>query len=129
MSQVGFALSSRGGQVPIPQVRVESVFMKDDALHLVFETGEHFAWSDVGQSCCERRWMTCDDDLASFTGDTFVGWDLEKAEVREDEYTDLHEQQFLKLQFKSGSVITACTHNEHNGSYGGFAVQVQEVKS
>lgn len=116
--------------VQIPQARVESVFIKDDALHLVFETGEHFAWSDAGQSCCERRYMTCDDDLASFTGDTFISWVLETVpENKLEDYSDVHEIQFLKLQFKSGNVITACTHNEHNGYYGGFAVQVCEVKS
>lgn len=82
---------------------------------------------DDGQSCCETRYMTTDDDLASFTGATFNGLELREAPDRETEYGEPHEVQFLLINTSKG-VFTLETHNEHNGYYGGFAIEVRVLE-
>lgn len=80
---------------------------------------------DDGQSCCESRYITCDDDLASF-----AGAEVQSIEVAAGPDIDtgygVHEQQFLRVITDRG-VITCCTHNEHNGYYGGFALSATFV--
>ncbi len=87
-------------------------------LRVKVEDGATFKLWDRSQLCCEARWMTCDDDLPSFIGDTLLG--VEIADAPNDTY---HDVQFLRI-LTSGGVIVASTHNEHNGNYGGFNVQV-----
>lgn len=83
---------------------------------------------DNGQSCCERRYITCDDELDSYVGAKIVGFEAVRGpdvelEADEDGWVsgDAHEQMFVKLETTSGT-ITLTTHNEHNGYYGGFAL-------
>lgn len=96
-------------------------------LRLAFSDGKAIALVDTGQSCCEARYMTCDDDVQSL-----IGHKLTKIEVKEgpdgegDEYGGEHEQAFLEITTDDG-FITVCTHNEHNGYYGGFGLEIKEV--
>ncbi|MCT9125379.1 DUF7448 domain-containing protein [Cupriavidus gilardii] len=96
---------------------------QDDALHFEFTDGSKIAMFDDGQSCCERRYMTTDDDLSSFAGSTFLGAEIKEAPSIEDEWGE-HEVQFLEIQTSSGS-FTMASHNEHNGYYGGFSITVR----
>jgi hypothetical protein len=96
-----------------------------DALCVVFEDGSQIRFADEGQDCCEHRYMTCDDDLQSFTGARFVGWEVLDAPNREGD-DDTHEVQFLHVRTDGGAIVCE-THNEHNGYYGGFNVVVREV--
>lgn len=82
-------------------------------------------WDD-GQSCCERRYMTCDDDVKSL-----VGQELRRIEAKpgpdvEDDYGDYHEQVFVEVGGDRG-FITIANHNEHNGYYGGFGLTITEL--
>lgn len=100
-----------------------SVHAESDVLHVQFPSGTLHVW-DNGQSCCESRYMTTDDDLPSFVGAKVVS--LEAVEgpdipYEEESYGDVHEQMFVKLETTAGT-ITLVTHNEHNGYYGGFDV-------
>lgn len=101
---------------------IESAKLDADDLLLAFVDGSTLRFADRGQDCCEHRYMTCDDDLQSFTGDKFIGAELSSAPERDDGY-DVHEVQFLRIKLESGNVITCETHNEHNGFYGGFNVE------
>lgn len=94
----------------------------DDALHFTFQDGSRMKFEDVGQSCCEQRYMRTDDDLASFVGAKFVGAQLKEAPEVEDEYGETHEVQFLEIETDRGS-FTMANHNEHNGYYGGFEIR------
>jgi hypothetical protein len=91
----------------------------DGALVLTFTDGAKLKLYDNGRSCCESRYMTCDDDLSSFVGDVLTGAEVADAPTITSEWGDPHEQAFLKVRTDRG-VITATTHNEHNGFYGGF---------
>lgn len=96
-----------------------------DALRLTFSDGTGIIISDEGQSCCENRYISCDDPVQSL-----VGGKLTKIEVKGGpDYNgpdECNEQAFVEIATDKG-FITLVTHNEHNGYYGGFAIQVKEV--
>ena len=96
-------------------------------LDIHFTDGTGIRFTDDGQSCCEERYMTCDDDVTAFVGAVFV-----EAEIREGnevitEYSDTHEQEFLVINTSLGS-FTVANHNEHNGYYGGFSIIVRSIE-
>jgi hypothetical protein len=103
---------------------IRSVALVGETLTVTFESGDVLRISDEGQSCCESRYMTCGDlDNADY----YAGAMLVSIEERDapsaadgDDYGE-HEIQFLVVTTSKG-VITAETHNEHNGYYGGFSL-------
>lgn len=97
----------------------------DGALIVRFTDGTGIELSDRGRSCCESRYITCDDNLASFAGAKLLGGSVREGRAEELEY-EHHEIQFLVIDTTAGS-ITCETHNEHNGYYGGFWVQVSAL--
>lgn len=76
--------------------------------------------TDEGQSCCEDRYMVCDDNLAAFLGAELLDVTIADAPRRETD-DEVHEVQFLHVKTTQGS-FTISNHNEHNGYYGGFHV-------
>jgi hypothetical protein len=100
----------------------------DGALEFSFESGYRMKLQDDGRSCCESRYMTCDDDLSAYVGAALLGAEVLPAPpVSEDEaHGDCHEVEFLVVTTSAGK-ITAETHNEHNGYYGGFWVVAKEI--
>ena len=75
--------------------------------------------ADEGQSCCENRYMSTDDDLSDFIGGTLLDAEIKAAPDETDEWGQVHEVQFLEVRTSKGS-FTMASHNEHNGYYGGF---------
>lgn len=106
-------------------VSVEMAKTADDPdfLALRFEDGSRVELWDAGQSCCEARYMSTDDDLASFAGATVVSIEERGAPSikADDNRDDHHDVAFLVVTTDRGA-ITVATHNEHNGYYGGFAL-------
>lgn len=96
---------------------IEYIAVKDDSLRIVLEKGTLCLYDDA-QSCCEHRYMVCDDDLGAFVGATLLGAEIVNAPDETDEYGE-HEVQFLKVNTSAGT-FTIANHNEHNGYYGGF---------
>lgn len=102
----------------------------DDMLKLTFAGGGTLTIWDNGQSCCENRYMTTDDELETFIGAKLVGFEVVCGPDVEDQPDEdgwgfgvpPHEQMFVKLETTMGT-ITLVTHNEHNGYYGGFDVE------
>lgn len=80
---------------------------------------------DTGQSCCEHRYMTSDDDFAYYEGATLLGVEVKPGPDVEAKY-DTHETAFLDIKTSRG-VFTVVTHNEHNGYYGGFSLRARKV--
>jgi hypothetical protein len=91
-----------------------------DQLRITFESGRTVTIWDDGQSCCEHRYMSTDDDLSQFVGTTFLGHEVRDAPNMDDGYEE-HEVQFLVVLTDRGNISFA-NHNEHNGYYGGFAL-------
>ena len=95
-------------------------------LVFTFTDGTQLMIFDEGQSCCESRYMTTDDDLAGFVGSTLLEAEVADAPNIIGGYGD-HEVQFLHVKTSRGT-FTVETHNEHNGYYGGFAVACRLVE-
>jgi hypothetical protein len=91
----------------------------DGALVFTLAGGWTLTITDQGRSCCESRYMKCDDDLDAFCGSTLQDITIECGGIQEGEWGDCHEIQFLLVHTSVG-IFTVNTHNEHNGYYGGF---------
>lgn len=91
----------------------------DGALIFTFEDGTKLTIMDQGRSCCEDRYIRCDDDLTYYAGAVLEDIKIECGGTTEGKWGDCHEIQFLLVHTSKG-VFTANTHNEHNGYYGGF---------
>lgn len=92
-----------------------------------FEKGPQMTIDDGGQSCCETRWMTCDDDLKQFKGARLTGAELlEGPTFENDEYDCPHDSVFLRIDTTAGS-FRLCMHNRHSGYYGGFDPCIAEL--
>ena len=100
--------------------------MSDERLTLVLRSGKTIAIWDDGQSCCEYRHMTTDDDVKSLVGNTLTRIEAKEGPEIECKY-DTHEQVFVEIGTNKG-FITIVNHNEHNGFYGGFGLTITEVK-
>lgn len=100
---------------------ISKASLTDDVLRLEMENGKTLLIRDNGQSCCETRYMTTDDDLSYYSGSTLLELSLEDGKVVDGEWGDTQEIQFLHVKTSKGS-FTIETHNEHNGYYGGFYI-------
>ena len=106
---------------------ISALELKDDELHFTFSDGTKIKLFDDGQSCCEHRYMTTDDDLSYYVGAVLMDAEVAEAPNQPDIYGD-HEVQFLKVKTSKG-VFTMESHNEHNGYYGGFLIRAASVES
>lgn len=98
-----------------------------DSLRLTFEGGQQIAISDDGQSCCESRYMTTDDDLAKIIGGTLTRIETKDGgETGDRMECDVHEIVFVEIGTNE-CFVTVATHNEHNGYYGGCGLTIDEV--
>lgn len=98
---------------------------QNEYLKLGFEDGSVIRVFDDGQSCCEHRYMTCDDDINSLVGGTLVRMEGKAGPEVEGEYGEVHDQVFLEIATDK-CFITIANHNEHNGYYGGFSLAIKE---
>lgn len=93
---------------------------------MAFEDGTGLSLVDDGQSCCENRYMTCDDNLDYFVGAEYLGWDLGDVEFEGEKDYLCKDIQFLNIRTSRG-VISVASHNDHSGYYDGF--NIKEVTS
>jgi hypothetical protein len=101
---------------------IRSVSINDNSL-LIGLADHVLQLTDQAQSCCERRYMVCDDKLDNFIGGTLLDLSVEDAPStgNRDECA-VHDVQFLHVKTSNGS-FTVSNHNEHNGYYGGFSIE------
>lgn len=114
--------------------RIQRVVLKTHELHeplegpdkvvIAFDNGRELVLSDVGQSCCEQRFIHTDDDLASFVGARLVKVGTRTSPPLEDQEDEdeVHEVAFLVVYTSNGEMVFS-THNKHNGYYSGFCLQ------
>ena len=105
---------------------IKSVAMSEDELNIHFEDGTGIQITDEGQSCCEHRYMTTDDDVNSLVGSVIQTIMVKSGPEAEDDY-EVHDQEFLEIQTNKG-FISIVNHNEHNGYYGGFSLNIKEIE-
>lgn len=108
--------------------KIDNVKFDNTKLIFTLENGYVFTVSDCASECCEIRYMVCDDDLSFFKGSYFQNI-VEKTykEIESDPNLEsYHEVVFVEVISTKGSCTLVC-HNEHNGYYGGFDVEVKEL--
>lgn len=103
--------------------KIVSATFGEEALVLVLASETVLTIGDGTRSCCESRYMRSDDDCAMLVGKRLRGVVLKAAPDVVAEGGECHEVQFLEVQTDEGC-FTACSHNEHNGYYGGIHVQI-----
>lgn len=104
----------------------------DNALFIVFMDGTSLRLWDGGQSCCEARYMVCDDDLGYYIDTKLRDIEVRDGPAVDDDKTErdcwddfgAHEQQFLVVKTDKGEFVVS-NHNEHNGYYGGFDIEAE----
>jgi len=101
--------------------------LDDNKLYLRLDSGVKIAIWDDGQSCCENRYMTTDDDIRSLIGGKLMRIESKEGPETEGDYGECHEQVFVEIATDKG-FITLVNHNEHNGYYGGFGLTITEEK-
>lgn len=94
----------------------------DNRLSLSFSDGSKIGVWDNGQSCCESRYMSTDDDVKSLVGHKLVRIEGKPGADQEGDYEE-HETCFVEVATDDG-FITIVNHNKHNGYYGGFGLTV-----
>jgi hypothetical protein len=102
---------------------IETVKLDEENLVISFTDNTQLTIWDGGQSCCEARYMTTDDNLSDFNGATLLDLELKSADDIDNGW-EVHEIQFLDVKTSNG-VFTMVNHNEHNGYYGGFYVKAK----
>lgn len=107
--------------------RIKRIVPLEAAVLVEFDEGTVLKLRDDGQSCCESRYVTTDDDLAAYSGAKLIDIELADAPSVEDEYGEEHEVQFLRIHTDKGVAVFE-THNEHNGYYGGFWIRSSLTK-
>lgn len=102
-----------------------------EELRITFDDAVTISISDNGQSCCEERYMVCNDNVRSIIGNFLTKIEvksLDKGGYDEDKRGDyqVHEICFLDIQTDK-SLISINTHNIHNGYYSGFDINIEEL--
>lgn len=95
-------------------------------IYIEFMDGTKVLLEDTGQSCCEHRYITTDDDTSVLKGQKLVHIKVKNGPDIEDENNEYHQTCFLEIQGNQ-SAVTFVTHNEHNGYYGGFCLEFKAV--
>lgn len=97
---------------------------RKDELHIRLGH-EYLRIVDDGQSCCESRYMTCDDKLEDHVGATLLNIETRQMPIPalDDEDGEAHDIEYLVVTTTAGELVIV-NHNEHNGYYGGFDVEI-----
>lgn len=102
---------------------IEKVWIdrETERLLLTMRNGRTLVIRDNGQSCCEHRHMTCDDDLTHFQGAALISVE-EREVIDQNEGYEVTDICFLIVNTSMGS-FTVANMNQHNGYYGGFVLE------
>lgn len=104
---------------------ISEITLEDDVILIAFTDRTELRIRDDGQSCCESRYVTTDDNLTHIKNTVLLNIEIVEAangSMQQDD--DVHEIQFLRIHTDKGVVVFQ-THNEHNGYYGGFYIKAR----
>ena len=108
-------------------LEIKDINLSGDSITILFTNDTKIQITDNGQSCCESRYMTSDDDIKHIIGHRLMDIEVvDGPDESDEEGYSYHEIQFLNIKTNFSSVQFA-SHNEHNGYYGGFSIEIEEV--
>jgi hypothetical protein len=133
MTGFGFNLSYLGGNEESYQIYQSILGKRIEAIRLDKEAngGDGGLWLqmvglerpvllvDDARSCCESRWMECDDNLPYFVGAEITEVETRSGADATEEYGDVKETLFVNIVTSAGP-IELKAYNSHNGYYGGI---------
>jgi len=99
---------------------IKQISHYDDNITIECDNGDIIELTDP-KSCCESRYFVVEDDTSYYAGAKLVGISIGNHTDVEGDYN--HEISFLDIRTDKG-VLSVCAHNEHNGYYGGFGINV-----
>lgn len=106
---------------------ISSVSLTDNKVKFIFTDNTIMLLCDTDQQCCENRYFTTDDDLSEYSDSVLYNVIIKdciyKNEYYPEEDNSNRDVQFLEVITNHGS-ITFASHNEHNGYYSGFNIEV-----
>lgn len=105
---------------------VTAAALEDNVFRLSFSDGKTIELTDEGQSCCENRYITTDDTPADLVGKTLRAVEVKDAPAGPDDEYGEHDRAFVEVSAGDTTVVLV-THVEHNGYYGGFALNIREA--
>ena len=96
-------------------------------IRVVFDDSSELRLFDGDQQCCEYRYATSDDvGKYSPTGAKLKHIVIGHCTWAENEYGGTNEIQFVRIE-TSGVSFDFEIHNEHNGYYSGFDIQIEYI--
>ena len=107
--------------------------MFENQVGITFSDGVRIIIYDDGQSCCETRYMSTDDDLKTLIGyqllDIVSKYTANNGCLDDDlGNCQVREICFVEIVTTDG-FVTLDNHNEHNGCYSGFSLVIKELPS
>lgn len=98
--------------------------LEDSTITIRLERGAVLTLRDEGQSCCEDRYITTDDDIEDLANHKLLSVEVVDGPGAEEQDYVTHEVQFLNIN-TSQRTIQFAAHNVHNGYYGGFRIRAR----
>lgn len=102
-------------------MKITDLSVENNVLSISLEDGRIIQLEDIASYCCEKRYMTCDDDLDYYVGSEYIDWETRKGQSQDHAHSD-HDVCFLIVNTSRGS-FTVANHNIHNGYYSGFDIR------
>ena len=122
---LGF-IQSDLGQKYINQEIIGASLAEEEKIILFFKDNAALVILDDGQCCCEHRYIRTDDDISSLIGKKLKNIELKGTEKNHIDILDYREIQFLEISTDQ-NFVTFSAHNENNGWYGGFSIEIREI--
>ena len=77
---------------------ISGVFITDDNLYINFDDNTALRIWDGGQSCCEHRYMVCDDELNDYIGAKLTNVYSKPVTFTDDDWGGKHETMFVDFE-------------------------------
>jgi hypothetical protein len=106
--------------------RITAAKFDETELRLIFDDGTVISLSDDADHCCERRYLTCDDDVQSLVGNVLIRIEDREGDGGDEDGWSQHDTRFVEVATDQ-NFITLTTHNIHNGYYSGFKLTIKRI--
>jgi hypothetical protein len=102
-------------------------FSVTNMIQVVFEDGSRLRIFDSGQDCCEHRYITSDDvGKYSPRGHRMRDVVVRSLSSTENDCCGYNDIQFIEIT-TSGVGFDFEIHNDHNGYYAGFSIEIEYI--
>jgi hypothetical protein len=97
-----------------PKIQEKKGYIELYTLEITFDCGTKIVILDSGQECCEKRYISTDDDVSEMVNQTLKSIKVKNYTTSTDKDDKTHEIVFIEIQGNKSSIILR-THNENYG--------------